>query len=502
MSNSGKESPGFSRGGVVKFFKNFRALGDKLLIVEHDNGSDFYREVEMSPTIYTKGHGDFKTIYGESLKPVNFQSAKSAREFAKTLGSNAYGFDRFAYSEIHKLYGNDYDETKIRGVFIDIENAVDDAFPNIETADTPINCITMYFRGTYFCYTTLDISEIESEPNEKIWRLPSEKDLLIKFVSHWKAIKPDYVSGWNSTGYDLPYITKRIEVVLGKEAMRSLSPFGKINFNKEEVDGRVNHSVEIVGVSDLDFMVLYKKFRLITRESYKLGFIAEIELGETKDELPGTFKEAYTNFPSKFVKYNIKDTKLVVDMEAKLSMIGLALSVAYVSKTNYADCLANVRVWDVLIANYLIDRNIAVPFQNLGGDDNGKYEGAFVKDPIRGKYEWVVSFDFESLYPRLIQTYNISPETMITKDAWMKLRPSDIVNKTELYLSAKANADRLDATLCGNGGLFSRKEVGFVPVLAEMMFNKRKDAKKQMLVYKKQLEEIEVEIKRRSSQAT
>jgi DNA polymerase elongation subunit (family B) len=178
-------------------------------------------------------------------------------------------------------------------------------------------------------------------------------------------------------------------------------------------------------------------------------------------------------------------------------MIELAMSIAYVSKTNYQDCLENVRVWDVLIANYLIDQNIVVPYRRNSSGADESYEGAYVKEPIRGYYEWAISFDFESLYPRLIQTYNISPETMITKDAWIKLRPTDIVQKTDLYKSAKKNADRLDATLCGNGGLFRRDKVGFIPVLAEMMFNKRKDAKKPMLAYKSQLELIEAEINKR-----
>jgi DNA polymerase elongation subunit (family B) len=481
----------------MKFFKNFDSRGDTLFVVEHDNGQDFYREFRIKPSLYSLGNGDYKTIHGQSLSRVDFDSPKSAKDFAGMLGDKTYGFDRFAYSEIHKRYGNDYDLSKIRGVIIDIENAVDDKFPDIETADTPINCLTMFFRGTYFCYTTLPIDGLIAEPDEKIWQFNSESEMLTKFLMHFKQIRPDWVSGWNSSGYDLPYIVTRIRVVLGTEAMNSLSPFGKVRVIKNENEGKISFEANIMGVSDLDFMVLYKKFRLITRESYKLGFIGSVELDETKNELPGSFKDTYTNYPKEFVKYNIQDTKLVVKLEAKLSMIDLAMSIAYVSKTNYQDCLENVRVWDVLIANYLIDQNIVVPYRRNTNAANESYEGAYVKEPIRGYYDWAISFDFESLYPRLIQTYNISPETMITKDAWIKLRPTDIVQKTDLYKSAKKNADRLDATLCGNGGLFRRDKVGFIPVLAEMMFNRRKDAKKPMLKYKTQLELIEAEINRR-----
>lgn len=482
----------------MKFFKSFASYGSTAYIVEHDNGKDFFREVPIEPTLYAPAHGDYKTIHGQVLKPVKFQDTKSARDFAKSMGDNCYGFDRFVYALVNDLYGNDYDSNKVKGVYIDIENAVKDKFPDMETADTPINCITMYFNGTYFNYTTLDTGDLVVD-GARIVRFPSEVEMLAKFVQHWSMIRPDWVSGWNSRGFDMPYLARRIERVLGKEEMKRLSPFGIVRFNTEEDDkGRIQHSVDIMGVQNLDMMVLYKKFRLITRETYKLDFIAEVELNDKKIEIPGSFYEQYTKHPAKFVEYNIHDVRLVKKLNDKLNFIDMVMSVAYIAKVNYEDTLSNVLVWDVMIHNYLLERNICVPFSKPSGG-GGSYEGAFVKDPIRGFYEWLVSFDLESLYPSIIIQNNISPETVLPRETWPALRPLDIVDRNDTYKSAKVVADKYDATISGNGVLCSGKDSGFVPILAEDIFNRRKAAKKKKLEFKKQVEAIEAEILRRKS---
>ena len=128
-----------------------------------------------------------------------------------------------------------------------------------------------------------------------------------------------------------------------------------------------------------------------------------------------TFKDFYTNGWQKFVEYNIIDVELVDRMEDKMKLIELAIVMAYDAKANYADVFSQVRMWDTIIYNYLKKRNIVIP-PIVRSDKDSKYAGAYVKEPIPGKYDWVVSFDLNSLYPHLIMQYNISPETLLEED--------------------------------------------------------------------------------------
>ena len=110
-------------------------------------------------------------------------------------------------------------------------------------------------------------------------------------------------------------------------------------------------------------------------------------------------------------RYNIIDVELVDRLEDKMKLIELALTMAYDAKVNYEDVFYQVRMWDNIIYNYLKKRNIVIPPKNKSVKSE-KYAGAYVKEPIPGKYDWVVSFDLNSLYPHLIMQYNISPETL------------------------------------------------------------------------------------------
>ena len=150
------------------------------------------------------------------------------------------------------------------------------------------------------------------------------------------------------------------------------------------------------------------------QESFRLDYIAQQELGQKKLDHSefDTFKDFYTHGWQKFVEYNIVDVELVDRMEDKLKLIELALTMAYNAKVNYQDIFYQVRLWDCIIYNELKRKNIVIPSKSRTSKDE-KYAGAYVKEPIPGKYDWVVSFDLNSLYPHLIMQYNISPETLL-----------------------------------------------------------------------------------------
>ena len=231
----------------------------------------------------------------------------------------------------------------------------------------------------------------------------------------------------------------------------------------------------------LDYLDLYRWFIPTRQESYKLDYIGEVELGQNKNVNPySTFREFYEKDFQKFIDYNIQDVEIVDALEDKLGLIELALTVAYESKVNYDDIFSQVRVWDTLIANHLLKKNICIPPREEHSKDT-KYEGAYVKDPTVGQHKWVCSFDINSLYPHIIIQYNISPEKIIGQD------PSGIsVNKMLKQNIDLSHLKNEHACITPNGAKFKNDSQGFLPEMMETMYNERVIYKKRMIKAKKE----------------
>ena len=288
---------------------------------------------------------------------------------------------------------------------------------------------------------------------------------------------PDVITGWNIQLYDIPYIAKRIRRVLGEKLMKRLSPWGLVSEGETYIMGRRHEVFDVGGVTQLDYLDLYKKFTYKAQESYRLDYIAEVELGQKKLDHSEfeTFKDFYKNGWQKFIEYNIVDVELVDRLEDKMKLIELALTMAYDAKVNYVDVFYQVRMWDNIIYNYLKKRNIVIPPKNKTAKGE-KYAGAYVKEPNPGRYDWVVSFDLNSLYPHLIMQYNISPETL-------QEIPHPRVS-VESILSGDFSADP-DFATCANGAMFDKSKRGFLPELMDKMYGDRVVFKKKMIEAKK-----------------
>jgi DNA polymerase elongation subunit (family B) len=230
---------------------------------------------------------------------------------------------------------------------------------------------------------------------------------------------PNILTGWNIEFFDIPYLCNRICKILGDDSVRQLSPWNIVNSREFNRLNRTELIFEIIGVSVLDYLDLYKKFTYTAQESYKLDHIAKVELGKEKlsyDEYT-SFKEFYKNDWKKFVDYNVVDVELVDQLEDKMRLIELILTMAYDAKCNYVDVFSAVRTWDCILWNHLYNKNIIV--HQREGKPSRQIVGAYVQEPVPGKYDWVVSFDATSLYPSIIMQYNLSPETQVkqnTKD--------------------------------------------------------------------------------------
>ena len=177
---------------------------------------------------------------------------------------------------------------------------------------------------------------------------------------------------------------------------------------------------------------------------------------------------------------NVHDVELVDRLEGKMKLLELAVTMAFDAKVNFEDVYSQVRMWDTLIYNYLKERKICVPPKQDAPSKNDKYAGAYVKEPKPGLYEWVVSFDLNSLYPHLIMQYNISPETLI--DRRHPTASVDGLLRQEVQIGSG------DYCVCANGAQFRKDIQGFLPEMMQKIYDERKIFKGKMLDAKREFE--------------
>ena len=270
-----------------------------------------------------------------------------------------------------------------------------------------------------------------------------------------------------------------------------MSSWGIVTKEEIYINGRKFNIFDIAGLTTLDYLELYKKFTYTNQESYRLDYIAQVELGQKKLDHSefDTFKDFYRGNWKKFVDYNIIDVELVDRLEDKLKLIELIITMSYDAKVNFVDPMFQVRMWDTIIYNYLKKKNIVIPPKDRS-DKSDKFAGAYVKEPKPGVYDYVVSFDLNSLYPHLMMQYNISPETLVEER-----HPSATIDR---ILNQEINFEMYsDYSVCANGAMFRKDVKGFMPELMEKMYADRKVFKGKMLDAKQKLVDIEAELKKR-----
>ena len=294
------------------------------------------------------------------------------------------------------------------------------------------------------------------------------------------CIRDSVITGWNVQLFDIPYIARRIDRILGAKAAKSLSPWKLISSREIYIKGRRQIAYDLPGISTLDYLELYRKFTYTNQESYRLDHICMVELGARKLDHSeyDTFKEFYEKDWQKFIDYNIHDVRLVDQLDDKMKLLDLAFTMAYDAKVNYEDVFSQVRMWDNYIYCELNKRKIAIPPKREATKD-AKYAGAYVKEPKPGRYDWVVNFDLNSLYPHLIMQYNISPET---------LREARHPNASvEGILNKKVEIDG-EFAVCANGAQYRKDIQGFLPLMMQKMYDSRVIFKKRMIDAKKKYE--------------
>jgi len=474
----------------MKFYTNVEQAGNRLLVRGYDAGSAFSYRVGFNPTLYvpTKNYTEWRTLEGGCVEPMKMGSINSAKEFIKEYKEvpdfDIHGNTRYLYQYITQEHPEDeikYDTSKIRVFNIDIETAAENGFPDIESADQEILAISIKdsYSGRIVVFGARPFDNKHDDVDYMHFR--TEESMLTAFLQYWNENCPDVITGWNVQLFDIPYIARRIDRLLGEKATKSLSPWKLISSREIYIKGRRQIAYDLPGISTLDYLELYRKFTYTNQASYRLDHICMVELGARKLDHSefDTFKEFYENDWQKFIDYNIHDVRLVDQLDDKMKLLDLAFTMAYDAKVNYEDVFSQVRMWDNYIYCELNKRKIAIPPKKESATKTEKYAGAYVKEPKTGRYDWVVNFDLNSLYPHLIMQYNISPETL-TDDRHPTVTVDRILQK-EVEIDG-------EFAVCANGAQYRKDEYGFLPLMMQKMYDSRVIFKKKMIEAKKQYE--------------
>lgn len=368
-------------------------------------------------------NGEFTSIYGEKLKKVEcdtYSQYQEKIESLKNMGKKLYESDVPIDSKfiIDHYAGQELVPPKFDIFFIDIEVHSEDGFPSPEKAEHPIPVITIWSTraNKFFIFAERDFDVTFLRNGESCQKIicGDEAGLLKEFVNFIFHNHPDVISGWNSDGFDIPYLVRRIEKICGERYMKKLSPIGIVREVEMNVGKGANKKREkrfiIAGINCLDLLWVYKNYTFSDRENYRLGYIANLEIGEEKVEYEGSLSDLYHNNWQKYIEYNVQDSRLLYLIEHKLGYLSLLFNFCYGCRVPFDQYSKTTRVLDGAFISELSKEGIILPDVNRDISDV-QYPGGFVKDPDRGVHEWVLSFDATSLYPSIMMNWNISPET-------------------------------------------------------------------------------------------
>jgi DNA polymerase elongation subunit (family B) len=388
-------------------------------------------------------------------------------------------------------------------LFFDIEVSMANGIPDVHTPNNEITSIALY-DPTINKYSVLVLDKAGLYENRTVDGTDTifcttEVDLLHKFINLYEEIQPTIITGWNSNGFDVPYLYNRLRQVCGQSIANKLSPIGKVKYSERMEKYR------IAGVSSLDYLDLYKKFTYTQQPNYRLDTIGRLEVNMGKVPYEGSLDQLFRDDLNKFIEYNLQDVRIIVEMDRKLKLIELVRGICHIGHVPYEDYPMSSRFLEGTIVTYLHRKGIIVTDKPQDArekmdamDEGGEgFTGAYVKDPIPGLYEWVYSLDLQSLYPSIIMSLNISPETKIgfvrnwnMEQHFRKEIVAYVVqekdNDTTMELPYNEFMEFLqenNLTVSSNGVLYNNDKKGIIPEVLETWFAQRVEYKNTMKKY-------------------
>ena len=391
-----------------------------------ENGQRIIRDIPFKPYLYIEDpRGKYKSIFGTPLIKREFNTPFDRTKFIEDskltrIFENIKPAQQFLIENYEGLQDTpEFTKYPLKIYMYDIETKPlpFNEFPKPEEAKAEISLITIHNSLTDE-YTTFGTkvfhAKILEDLKVKYVYCKTEADLLEGFLQYLEKDHPDILSGWNSDMFDMPYIVNRITKVLGEENLTRLSPIGKFRTEPGKTKdnpprGYTKYITE--GMLNVDYMNVYKKFKVKLQENYKLDYIGEIEVGQKKLEYEGNIGEFQTRDWDTFVLYNIRDVELLVNIDKKTNYFASFRGLGIMGLTNFEDSLGVVAysIGALCIRAHTKGQIMYTPVRKV---ETGKNEGGYVScNP--GLTRDLFTLDFSSLYPNVIITANISPETMI-----------------------------------------------------------------------------------------
>jgi DNA polymerase elongation subunit (family B) len=407
--------------------------------------------------------GKFKSIYGEDLTKVFSYADNDPNIYEGDVPMETrILLDRYPDSDEpskgHKL-----------GI-IDIEVSTIGGFPNIDEADKEITAIALVDVITKTCNTfILDKEKLITNQErdgglwcpQKNWKpteddrykvviksFDDEDDMLMSFMDKWQECAFTIVTGWNIDYFDMPYLYNRLKACLGSKVAKFLSPIGVAYQNAH------SKKLTCAGISLLDYILLFKKYSGKNEPSYALGPIGKKVVGIDKVPYHGNLDDLYRTDIEKFIEYNMTDVKIVLALDKVKKFIDLAQTLCHVGHVPYENFHMSSRYLDGAILMYL-KRNggLIAPnkpaqgvqdYEDREDDDDEKFSGAYVKEPVPGMYDWVFDLDLTSMYPNIIISLNISPETKVGKVEKVDIETGARIQKRSRTLKDYEEWDKKD----------------------------------------------------------
>ena len=397
---------------------------DIIRAVERKDDKRIFTEYPVKYTFYYEDpRGKYKSVYGDPLTRV---VCKTTKDFRKEVAIN--NSKKLFESDINPIFqclSENYlnqDAPKLNIAFFDIETDFDPERGFADPSDPfmPMTSISVYLQWleTMVCLAvppktlTMDQAKKTLEGIDNVMLFEKESEMIDTFLTLIEDA--DILSGWNSEGYDIPYIINRTSRVLSKDDTRRFCLWGQLPKKREfEKYGKSAETYDLVGRVHLDSLNLYRKYTYEERHSYRLDAIGEIEVGENKVPYEGTLDQLYNNDFRKFIEYNIQDTALLDKLDKKLRFIDLSNELAHANTVLLQTTMGAVAVTEQAIVNEAHHRGLQVPNRKKRDDENTQAAGAYVAFPKKGLHKWIGSMDLNSLYPSVIRALNMAPETII-----------------------------------------------------------------------------------------